>query len=727
MAQILPDNMVQVSCTSGAMSQPWDAHLIHSVNDIHTYFTPMVGDIDGDGVVEIVVGIPTTNNHYTTKIGVFRGTDLSEKSDFIVNASIYAGWAGTMLLVRYPNGDDLEIGAIVLHCFDHKLRSYDAQGNLLHVSNVNTPCDGAISTADFNGDGYPEIYIGNAVYDAATLKRLCDGGSTGSMGLGYRGSNTDHGHIAMSFAANLLGDEKPELICGNTIYSVDINSRTDAQQNSVNVVKTITPPENFPTQGHSLVADFNMDGQLDVLVVVDDSPSNYDGKTFFYAYDPVTENILFEYEDYDRATGYPLVGDIDGDGFLEIVFINEQENVSMARIRALKYTPDAGLSTMWEVSHTDNSGQTSMSLFDFNQDGIMEIVYRDENHLRIINGSGSSHLTGNDTVPCYDLYTMAMTAGTWNEYPVVADVNNDGAAEIVVAGKTGTGLGWVGGQLVIIAGMHPWAPARKVWNQYMYNVTNVNEDLSVPTQLFDNATAFTDPMGQIRRPFNNFLQQATLLDQYGRAFRHIPNVVVTQDSSTYFAGNNLNIEVTFCNEGEMILEAPFPIAVYAGQGNLVDVFWVNEPLEVGACQTVTVVLNSNILNELTSSTDLRIIVNDNGNGTSQYAGLQAECDTSDNVYVLQSSPCSIEMSNVITPNADGFNDSFVPQLQGDFHSIEMSIFDRWGKLVYKTASAEPCWTADGAPDGVYFCSITYRCRMSPKVRNNRNTSVTVIR
>ena len=275
MAQILPDNMVQVSCTSGAMSQPWDAHLIHSVNDIHTYFTPMVGDIDGDGVVEIVVGIPTTNNHYTTKIGVFRGTDLSEKSDFIVNASIYAGWAGTMLLVRYPNGDDLEIGAIVLHCFDHKLRSYDAQGNLLHVSNVNTPCDGAISTADFNGDGYPEIYIGNAVYDAATLKRLCDGGSTGSMGLGYRGSNTDHGHIAMSFAANLLGDEKPELICGNTIYSVDINSRTDAQQNSVNVVKTITPPENFPMQGHPLVADFNMDGQLDVLVVVDDMVAEF--------------------------------------------------------------------------------------------------------------------------------------------------------------------------------------------------------------------------------------------------------------------------------------------------------------------------------------------------------------------------------------------------------------------------------------------------------------------
>ena len=67
----------------------------------------------------------------------------------------------------------------------------------------------------------------------------------------------------------------------------------------------------------------------------------------------------------------------------------------------------------------------------FEQGGTESFYFNEETlanaeNLRIINGSGKSHLTGNDTIPFYNLYTKNMYAGTWKEYPVVADVNGDG-------------------------------------------------------------------------------------------------------------------------------------------------------------------------------------------------------------------------------------------------------------------------------------------------------------
>ena len=442
----LPDNMVEADCTTDAVEQPWDAQVLHSVNDIHCYYVPIVGDIDGDGIVEIVAGKTVSNNHYTTQVGIYRGTDLQQVGTINVPQQIYAGFTGPTAIVRYPDGNGGMQGAIILHCYDNKLRSYDIHGNLLATSDVNTPCEGVVSVTDFNYDGWPEVYIGNAIYDAATLKRLCAGPANGNKGQSYRNSSSEAGRSAMPFAVNVLGDNIPELICGNTIYSVSIVSRTDASLNNVTELKTIAIPTRVPQDGSVAVADFDFDGQLDVMVIIDGTPSNISDSSYIYAYNPVTEDVLFVHGHYAKTIGYPMVGDIDGDGHLDFVYIDYKTPVTTSRITAMTYSPATGLQTKWQATHADESGQTSMTLFDFNQDNIMEIVYRDQDKLRIINGSGKSHLTGNDTIPFYNLYTMSMSAGTWKEYPVVADVNGDGAAEIVTCGRVGSGLGYVGGQ-----------------------------------------------------------------------------------------------------------------------------------------------------------------------------------------------------------------------------------------------------------------------------------------
>ena len=724
----LPDNMMATDCSTDVTQQPWDAQVLHSTDDIHCYFVPLVGDIDGDGSIEIVAGKTVANNHHTSIVGVYRGTDLQQIGTINVAQQIYAGFIGPTALVRYPDGNGGMQGAIILHCFDNKLRSYDIHGQLLATSDINTPCEGTISVTDFNGDGWPEIYIGHSIYDAATLKRLCTGPQNSNMGRCWRGSNAELANCAMSFAADILGDPAPELICGNTLYHVQIASRTNAALNSVTEIKTVNIPSRIPQDGNVAVADFNMDGQLDVMVIVDGTPNDFSDSSYIYAYDPVSENILFVHGHYAKTIGYPMVGDIDGDGDLDFVYIDYKQPVSASRITAMTYHPGTGLQTKWQASHADESGQTSMTLFDFNQDGIMEIVYRDQDNLRIINGSGRSHRTGHDTIPFYNLYTKSMYAGTWKEYPVVADVNNDGRAEIVVCGKTGSGLGWVGGQLMTIGGIHPWAPARPVWNQYMYNVTNINRDLTVPFPPFHNASVFTDPQGIVRRPFNNFLQQATTLDQYGRPFMSLANLAIAGEPVLELGSEVLSLEMDVCNTGETTFPAPIFFSVYTATGQLVLTEAQSQSLQPGECVTVTLSISQDILKHYDNPYPLRIIVNDNGEGTAQYGGLQAECDTSDNTFHIDGRPCEITLYNVITPNGDGFNDAFEPQLEGDFVNIEMEIYDRWGKRVYRQEGKEaPRWDATGMPDGVYFCAIDYWCATSAKKRQRTNTSVTVVR
>ena len=227
----------------------------------------------------------------------------------------------------------------------------------------------------------------------------------------------------MSLASNVLGAAKQELICGNTIYDVNITSRTNPALNSITVNKTITPPNGYSQDGHVSLADFDLDGECEVLVTRNDTDDHTMGTVYFYAYKPSNGQIIFKKTVQCLCTGYPLIGNIDDDPHPEIVFLEKQESWQPKYIYCWRYTLQSGLTTLWQHRHDDSSGQTGITLFDFNQDDIMELVYRDSDNLRIINGSGKSHITGNDTIRPYNIYTRMMAAGTGCEYPIVADVN----------------------------------------------------------------------------------------------------------------------------------------------------------------------------------------------------------------------------------------------------------------------------------------------------------------
>ena len=523
-----PDNVIESECNGSIQGEPWNIQRLYSTNNhqVASYSPIVVGDIDGNGVTDIVVGKYAGDNNYRTRqILVYSGLDLSLQHSFIVHDTIYLQ-NGPYAIGRYPLSNGTIQGAIFIHGYDKKIRSYTIDGTLLNVSDRPTSCDGMVSLADFNGDGYPEVYSGSDIFDAATLKWLCSGPESGNKGLSFRGTPNysygvhHHCYYAMSLAYNVLGDEKQELICGNTIYDVDIQSRTNPSLNSISINKTITPPSNFTPDGHVSIADFDLDGECEILVIRDNTDDQTVDDCYFYAYKPSSGQIIFQNAHLCSSTSYVFIGNTDSDPYPEIVFLENQPKYHNEAIICWRYTPQSGLNTIWSQNHNDTSGMTAMTLFDFNQDGIFELVFRDNTHLRIINASGISHVTGNDTIRPYNIYTQVMGAGTGIEYPVVADVNNDGAAEIVVTGVLNQtfndNVGY--GDLHIFGNPNSWGAARKVWNQYMYHVTNVNEDLTIPTFCFDIATVFTGSDGTIRRPYNSFLQQAGYITPTGEPY-----------------------------------------------------------------------------------------------------------------------------------------------------------------------------------------------------------------
>ena len=546
----LPDNIIESECNNNTPIPFEGGQLMYQTSsNVNVYSTPLCGDIDGDGIVDIVVAQYTAVDEdyriWSNQLGIYNGNDLSLQNTISIPQEVYLTYT-PLGIVRYPLDNGEMQGAIIALCNDGKLRSYTKSGQLLHTADIDPPCDGSPAFADFNNDGYPEVYIGNAIYDAATLKWLCSGPEHGNMGLCYRGSpNTafpHHSNYALPYAYNVFGDEQLELICGNTIYDVTITSRTNPALNSVTVNKTITPPNGFPQDGQVSIADLDLDGQVEILVVKDPTDDCVDDYSYLYAYRPSNGTILFQYSIYCRSLGYPVICNIDDEPHPEIVFVDYQRNISAERMRCFRYRN--GLETVWELPHNDPSGMTTMVFFDFDRDEIPEIVYRDAYAINIIKGNGNV------------LYSYPMRSGTAGEHPIVADVNNDGHAEIITTGLLDNYYGNNGYGSLTMFSAADWPSARQVWNQYVYNVTNVNEDLTIPTYCFNNATVFTAPDGTIRRPYNNFLQQATYITPHGEPYN--PGNYVEEEhygegcETYYFHG----ITYTESGDYEYLIENP---------------------------------------------------------------------------------------------------------------------------------------------------------------------------
>ena len=705
MAQtVLPDNMVEADCSTEVEAMNWGIVQGNSSQSLsHMYAQPYIGDIDNDGQSEIVT-VGYSNSPRQASSIVIYGSNLQLKYSFNTpQMYVYGGYP-----VAIADVDRDGFAEIFIHCTDGHLRSYHHDGTLLWTSNATSATERAPSLiiADVNGDSIPEIWSLDKIYNAVSGELLVSLPEIIGCSSLYLGNP---GQASMPVFADFDNDGVLELAGGNKVYKLTITNTNGTSGNSASLWKNIT--SNGVADGLTSVADIDLDGFLDIVVVQNNR---------MYVWKPYSgpgsnpELIASCLYSSNTAGSRALITDVDNDSYPEILF------TYATKITAYKYIPTTQtLQQIWLKSTSDMSGATTMTAFDFNQDGSVEIVYRDESDMRIIDG-----VTGNNKS------SFACAAPTAADYPAIVDLDKDGQAEIIASSNTYDHDHDMHAKLVVFKSPANvrWAPARHVWSQHAYNVVNVNNDLTVPAYNFNPTTALTDPQGVVRRPFNNFLQQATTLDEYGRPFMNLANLTVSPNSTITHDGDNIQVVMTVCNTGSLVFEGPLFISIYNSAGDLMQSEEETLSLLPGGCTTVTLNISMPLLATFGNPYPLRVTVNDQGEGVAQYGGLQSECDTTDNSLHFDGRPCKVTVPNVITPNGDGFNDLFEAKLEGDFISLEMEIYNRWGKRVYEQHSKEDLhWDATGLPDGVYYCTIEYQCMVNSNKKQRVHTSITVVR
>ncbi len=169
--------------------------------------------------------------------------------------------------------------------------------------------------------------------------------------------------------------------------------------------------------------------------------------------------------------------------------------------KVLNAAVPANQTLLWLTKTQDcSSAATGSSLFDFEGDGTPEVVYSDEQYFRIYKGTDGSVL-----------WSTCNTTGTLVEYPLVADVDNDGNADIVVVSNSYSSIvcpkdnSKQRGLRVFGDDQGKWVRTRRVWNQHAYHVTNVDEDGTIPKNELPN---WTQPR------LNNFRQNVQPLGEF---------------------------------------------------------------------------------------------------------------------------------------------------------------------------------------------------------------------
>ena len=329
------------------------------------------------------------------------------------------------------------------------------------------------SIADLDGDGQAEVIVEGGILD----------GATGTLKATFAATPT-----SPVVVSDITGDGVPDIVTASQIFKADGSLLLDT---------ALPYPSSFAATSDwkapwPAIGDFDNDGVPEV--VVDDNINHavslwhYDASLpakFKVVRAPVDINGTLSPTHCAPGTwgnthggGPPTVGDFDGDGTPDVALAG---GVGYAVFSGKKLVDPAiaGSDTFLWIKQTNDcsSASTGSSIFDFNGDGKAEVLYSDQQRLRIYEGT-----TGNV------LYETCNTTATLIENPIVADVDNDGQADIVVASNAyGAGSADIGcdgtrqsGIRIFGSASGSWVRTRRVWNQHAYHITNINEDGSVP-------------------------------------------------------------------------------------------------------------------------------------------------------------------------------------------------------------------------------------------------------
>lgn len=415
--------------SSTPLGDPFPSHL-----DVQA--TPMVADFDGDGgdppsiVVPFTATVPGSYSENLGVIRVLRGTDCALQANLggtDLDGDGVVDWIRSASPVAIGDLDLDGVPEVVAYAGDETTLAFTRKAGVWSLlwkakgssgENFASPLSGGWAGAsihDLDDDGVPEVIREGYVISAAgvVLTGLPDGYVTYSVGLN-------------PVLANLDQDPAIELTNGQLVWEYAGGGW---------VTETLFPAT--ASAGFAAVADF---GAFGASV----PPTNPEiavvsaGNAAIWAIDgtPVLATLAIP----GGGGGNPTVADYDGDGLPELGVAGADYytvfDIDCTAVPRPGGTCGAGdrcddstgaarpcpAGMLWSRKTQDHSSNiTGSSVFDFEADGKAEVVYADECFVRVY--------AGQDGAVIFSRYRSSCT---WCENPVVADVDGNYRADLVV-------------------------------------------------------------------------------------------------------------------------------------------------------------------------------------------------------------------------------------------------------------------------------------------------------
>lgn len=339
------------------------------------YGTPMVGDLDQDGIPEVVVGVEETPLTYLGSVVVLDGaTGVVELRIPDADAS-----GGVALADLDGDGEGEILGYFGSGCLGgSELRAYDRFGVLRWSSDSVWSCQAFPAVADLDQDGTPEVIGAGLILDGPTgrLRATFDVQITGTSPV----------------AADLDLDGELEVLVNQDVVGLD------------GALRFRCGPRSRVGSIHPAQLDVDPEGEVvasgdGLLVACDD-----DGTELWRR--------------NHTELGAPLaIADFDGDPEQEIAFPN---GTSLHLL-------DADGAELAAVAMSDVTGASGPTLWDLDLDGVPDVVHGDEALFQVVDGA-----TWTSVVRDLDRASQ-----TYFETPSVADVDGDGDGELLYGNNMG--------------------------------------------------------------------------------------------------------------------------------------------------------------------------------------------------------------------------------------------------------------------------------------------------
>jgi hypothetical protein len=561
--------------------------------------TPAVADLDGDTFPEVGFIAYYVDGYTSGMVVVLDGRDGSEKVAIPPTSYDVDGRWG----IAFGQIDDDPELEIISPVKSHGLVAWEHDGTFKWEVPGGSLADLSATdyvlaypgVADLEGDGAVEVFMGGVIVRGADGSVVHDGGW-----MGCNAVTTTHPWCC-STAADLDEDGVMEIVGGNAAMRVDGSD-----------LWRFSGDDGFPAVG-----DIDLDGDPDVVVVSSGQVYVREGSTGAVFYGPVAIPG-------GGRGGPPTIGDFDGDGRPE--FSTAGQGYYTLYDPDCQGTPDPALcpsertdGILWtKVTQDISSSITGSSLFDFNGDGRVEVVYNDECHLYVYDGT-----TGND------LFSMANSSRTAMENPIVVDVDGDNNSEFIVVANNDAIIRDgcdPPGQYGIKAFGDPydrWVRTRRVWNEHTYHVTNIGASGATPSP--ENYNWEVEGL-------NNFRQNVQ-----GEGVFNAPDLVVDLEVDLTPCPYAVILVAVVRNMGSLGVAAGIPVTFYRGTPS--------SPVETIGTTATTTALLPGAYERVTMRYDFPadeeppfdffVVVDDSGDGTST----ETECNEDNNTAVVTDVDC----------------------------------------------------------------------------------------